>query len=45
MRKTLLALLCALAFGLALTGCTEDSNGGGCGCRSDASGNSAYMTG
>jgi len=39
MRKKLFALLFGLAllsFGLVLAGCTEDSNGGGCGCRSDA---------
>ena len=46
MKKRLLVLLLGLAllaFGLALTGCTEDSNGGGCRCQSDAGGNNIHM--
>jgi len=38
MRKKLLALLLGsalLAFAIVLTGCTEDSNGGGCKCQAD----------
>jgi len=47
MKKKLFALLLGLAllsFGLVLTGCTEDSDGG-CRCRSDAGGNGIYMAG
>jgi len=35
MKKRLLVLLLGLAFALVLTGCTDDSNGGGCRCRAE----------
>ena len=35
MKKRLLVLLLGLAFALVLTGCTEDSNGGGCRCQAE----------
>jgi len=35
MKKRLLVLLLGSAFALVLTGCNEDSNGGGCRCQAE----------